>query len=291
MPAFCRHGRLLQNCTICAREQNFAARPVVSSSAPKSEQQRERPLRPVKERTPRTPRQPRAAAARGSAHTVKVRRLARGADDGYRSELLLGLHSSQDAARLLDEIAYAASRLELMESFAAGHDSDDVPDAWREIVSSEDLDARTLVAVRTAIDGPRGIHDGNRGEASFAVVDAWVDRSGSASVAFTGELSWSPERRFERIFERLGSLGGVDRDIRFELLTLLGRLGLYEMRAGSLFLSGENEATWAAKRAFGIGDPLLLERRAAALAEDQGVPLEALDRALHSWGAGERVAD
>ena len=30
MPAFCRHGRLVQNCTICAREQNVESRPLVT---------------------------------------------------------------------------------------------------------------------------------------------------------------------------------------------------------------------------------------------------------------------
>ena len=50
MPTFCRHNRLLQNCTICAREQNFDARPVVSSSAPKSTQPREHDDRPRAER-------------------------------------------------------------------------------------------------------------------------------------------------------------------------------------------------------------------------------------------------
>ncbi len=84
---------------------------------------------------------------------------------------------------------------------------------------------------------------------------------------------------------------GLGRDIRYELLTLLGRLGVYQLRAGKLFLSGENEATWAAKRALGIGDPLLLERRAADLAQACDVPVEALDLGLHNWGSGIRIND
>ena len=73
-------------------------------------------------------------------------------------------------------------------------------------------------------------------------------------------------------------------------LTLLGRLGLYDLRAGRLFPGGENTVPWAAKRALGIGDPLLLERRAAELALACDVPLEALDLALHNWGSGTRLA-
>ncbi len=84
------------------------------------------------------------------------------------------------------------------------------------------------------------------------------------------------------------------RDARFDLLVCLGRLGVFELRAGALMLGGSDEVTSAAKRLLGIGDPLLLERRAAALAEACAVPLEALDLALYNWalppGRGERVS-
>ncbi len=51
----------------------------------------------------------------------------------------------------------------------------------------------------------------------------------------------------------------------------------------------EDLATVAAKRLFGIGEPIHLERRAQALAEAMAVPVEALDLALANWGAGERA--
>jgi hypothetical protein len=47
--------------------------------------------------------------------------------------------------------------------------------------------------------------------------------------------------------------------------------------------------TVAAKRALGIGDPLLLERRAAQLAQECGLPIEALDLGFYNWGRGERA--
>jgi len=87
---------------------------------------------------------------------------------------------------------------------------------------------------------------------------------------------------------------------RYELLVLLGRLRLFELRADSLALAlaagargvgaEDDLTTQAAKRVFAIGDPLLLERRAAALAEEAQVPLEALDLALANWAAGERAS-
>ena len=64
----------------------------------------------------------------------------------------------------------------------------------------------------------------------------------------------------------------------------LGRLGLVELRPTSLQF-GDGDTTIAAKRVFGIGDKILLERRARTLADAADVPIEALDLALFNWGA------
>jgi hypothetical protein len=133
--------------------------------------------------------------------------------------------------------------------------------------------------------GPRTAHDPSRGTKTLEAYRAWAERAGSQQAAFVGDQLWAPERRFARAFERL-ALPGLHRDARFDLLVTLGRLGLYPMKAGALQFGGENEVTLAAKRALGIGDPLLLERRAADLAEACGLPLEALDLGLHNWGGG-----
>ncbi len=71
--------------------------------------------------------------------------------------------------------------------------------------------------------------------------------------------------------------------------------GLYEMRADSLHFTSASEpqsgdlTTLAAKRVFAIGDSLLLERRARALAEAISVPVETLDLALANWGSAGRA--
>jgi hypothetical protein len=284
VPTFCRHNRLVQNCTICAREQNFEARPVVSSSAPKVSQPREGVGNTAAPQSPLAPK----PAGRAAANNVRVRRLVRGVEDGYRSQLLPGLKSSEDAARLAEELAFSTRRLSLMEQVAAGEPAGGVPQVWHEIVGPGDIEARTQVALRHVLDGPRGLKSGNRDDA-IAGFAAWGVRSGSLEAAFSGEPTWGPERRFERIFERLGGIRGLDRDPRYELLTTLGRLGVYELRPGKLFLRGENEATWAAKRVLGIGDPLLLNGRASELAQACQAPLETLDLAFHNWGAGTRI--
>lgn len=298
MPTFCRHNRLIQNCTICARELNVVdARPVVSSGAPRSTQPRERVAR---ERSPRSGAASRTGRTgrdgrRGTGNAgLRVRRLARGADDGFNSPLLLGLRSSEDADALARELAFSAWRLELMRAVAAGDRPPAVPEIWSQIAghgdaaTAEGIEERTALAFRWVVEGPRGVGGADRAGEALAAYGSWVARAGSQVAAFTGEPGWTPERRFERIFERLG-FGRLGRDTRFELLTLLGHLGVYQLRAGRLFLVGENEPTWAAKRALGIGDPLLLERRAVELAEACELELEALDLALRNWGAGARL--
>ncbi len=318
MPSFCRHNRLIQNCPICSREQAIEMRPVVSSSAPRANQPSP-PGAPGARSMPR-PQSPRRSASAGSG--LRVRRLEREADDGYRAWLVPGLRSSGSAERLAEELAFATARLNLLES--------DPPGLYAEVagagpslasVSDErDLEQRTWLAflvaylcplddddpfagIRPAITsweaadppaledvplGPRTAHDPARGAATVDAYRAWASRAGSQAAAFRGEPAWTPERRFARVFERL-ALPGLHRDARFDLLVTLGRLGAYELRAATLALGGENEATLAAKRVFGIGDTMLLERRAAELARACGVPLEALDLALYNWGRGERA--
>jgi hypothetical protein len=294
VPTFCRHNRFVQNCPICAREQAAELREVVSPGTAK-----------------------RPASRRGSqtrSTGMQVRRLARGADDGFRSPLVPGLKSSADAERLAEELAFAAGRLARLEA--------DPPGAYAEVAESAsggDIEERTwlaflvaylcpvngddpfagIEAARTSwaggeeptLDGmplgPRTAHDPARGARTLDAYRAWAARSGSQAAAFGGDPLWSPERRFARAFERL-ALPGLHRDARFDLLVTLGRLGVYDLRAGSLQFGGANEPTLAAKRALGIGDTLLLERRAGELAEAAGLPLEALDLGLYSWGVGTR---
>jgi hypothetical protein len=296
MPTFCRHNRFVQNCPICAREQAAELREVV---------------------TPGSAKQPRTASRRSGqtrSTGMQVRRLARGAEDGFHSPLVPGLKSSADAERLAEELAFAAGRLARLES--------DPPGAYAEAavaVAADDIEERTwlaflivylcpvngedpfsgIEAARTtwasgeepALDGvalgPRTAHDAARGTRTLDAYRTWAARAGSQAASFGGDPLWSPERRFARAFERL-ALPGLHRDARFDLLVTLGRLGVYDLRAGSLQFGGANEPTLAAKRALGIGDTLLLERRAAELAEAAELPLEALDLGLYNWGVGSR---
>jgi hypothetical protein len=303
MPSFCRHNRLIQNCPICSKEQAVELRPVISSSAPRSTQPR-----------PSSPSRPRAGGSRaaGAPGGLKVRRLARGGDDGYRSPLVPGLKSSQEAERLAEELAFAVTRLERLAA--------DPPGLYAEVADpAGELEERTwlafLIAYLSPLEdaedpfaairaarvpwgsgalpdlaelhtGPRSAHEPSRGVRTLEAYRAWASRAGSQANAFTGEPGWTPERRFARTFERL-ALPGLHRDARFDLLLTLGELGVYELSAGALQLGGDNPVTLAAKRALGIGDPLLLERRASELATACALPLGALDLGFYNWESGQ----
>lgn len=319
MPTFCRHSRLIQNCPICAREQQVQMRPVVSPSAPRSALPRTE--RPAGERQPR-----RATAPRGNGPAgVRVRRIGRGGDDGYRSPLVPGLKSSQEAERLAAEVAFAATRLDVLAgdppglyAEVAGGTPGEAPGAGT--AGGQDLEERTWLAFLIAYagpaegedpfasiraartswasgelpdpaalePGPRGAHDPARGTRTLEAYRSWAARAGSQAAAFGGDDAWPPARRFARAFERL-ALPGLHRDARFELLVSLGALDVYAVEPASLVLGSENSVTLGAKRALGIGDPLLLDRRAAELAAACEVPLAALDLGLHSWQLGTRV--
>ena len=291
MPTFCRHGRFIQNCRICSPPaERTTAKPMVpgpgSSPASRSGSSSAR----------------RSGGGRGGSGVV-VRKVARAVEDGYESELVPGLKASGDARRLASELAFATARLAelaadppgLYADAALGPDvelafliaylgplADDADDADDPFAAIRDArDRRTLEGVPT---GPRTAHDPARGDRTAKAFDGWAAREG----ALVGEAAWTPERRFDRLFERL-ALPGLDRDGRFELLVSLGRLGLADVQPGHLWLGGGDAVTAAAKRVFGIGDKFELDRRVRALVDATGVPLAALDHALWNFGARTRA--
>jgi hypothetical protein len=250
---------------------------------------------------------------------VRIHREQRSEDDGYRCELVPGLHSTEDARRLVREIGFASGRLLTLTAappslYAEARDLDDIEQAtWMCFLAaylSPLQGEQSFVGIRQALLsswasgtipdieevplGPRSSHDPARGGETLLAYRRFAEHAGSQERAFAGEPEWTPQRRFERVFERL-ALPGFGRMGRYDLLVTLGWLGLYELRADSLHLGTRTSLITsdptppAAKRVFGIGDPLHIERRAFVLAEALSVPLEAFDLALANWASEERV--
>jgi alpha-glutamyl/putrescinyl thymine pyrophosphorylase-like protein len=320
---FCRHNRFIQRCPIC-RETVPGLEPPRPPAKPR--RQTGTGSRAGGKGSGTTTRTGAAVvgehvSARSSTRRAEVRvhREQRAEDDGYRCELVPGIHSSEDARRLVREIGFASGRLLTLTAsppslYAEARDCEDVEQAtwicFLVAYLSPLQGEQSFVGIRQALLsswasgtvpdledvplGPRTSHDPARGSETLVAYRRFAEHAGSQQAAFTGEPAWTPQRRFERLFERL-SLPGFGRMGRYDLLVTLGRLGLYELRADSLHLGtrtsliASDPTPQAAKRVFGIGDPLHIERRAVALAQAISTPIEALDLALANWSSEERV--
>ena len=146
MPTFCRHNRLVQNCPICSKEQHVDMRPVVSpgghtvrpprAGGPSSSRDLESPcggdalgLCPGVGRPHRAPSLPCRPEAR------------------FRSGLVPGLRSGADAQRLAEELAFAATRLEVLEA--------EPPGLYAEVAdASRPIEERSWLAFLIAYLGP-----------------------------------------------------------------------------------------------------------------------------------------
>jgi hypothetical protein len=316
MERFCRHNRFVERCPICRETVPGLAPP---EGAPRRGQAGERSPEGARAAAGQR-RSPRRARGAPELH---VRRERRAEDDGYRSALVPGLRASQDAERLAEEIAFADGRLMAItmappDLYGEVRELEDVEQAtWTCFLAAylSPLEgSNPFLGVRMALEadwragelpdlsevplGPRTSHDPARGEETLGAYLQWkrhAESQGEREVnAFVGDPAWTPLRRFERLFERL-TLPGLARMGRYDLLVTMGRIGLYELRTDSLCMgatrggAANDLTTLAAKRLFGIGEPLLLERRAQALAEAMSLPVEALDLAFANWGAGERA--
>lgn len=311
MPTFCRHNRFLDRCPICSK--------TLPGNSPAER------ATPARARS-RKAASPRGRGARRGAE-LRVRRQERAVEDGYSSSLVPGLRASADAQRLAEEIAFSNGRLLVLRSLpqsSAQGSSEDLYAQTQALVAG-DLEQATwscfLIAylcplqgpepfagIRQALQmgrdelhdlseiplGPRTSHDPARGARTLDAYRQWTSQAGSQALAFGGDTGWSAQRRFERLLER-SAVPGFARGARYELLMLLGALGAHELDAASLHFSAaraggaEDSATLAAKRVFAIGDALLLDRRASALADAIGVPVGSLELALSNWGVGERA--
>jgi hypothetical protein len=286
VPSFCRHNRFIQNCPICREPDAPKVRAKSTASRPRTAGTTTR-------------------KASGSSSAMRVRRLTRAADDGYSSPLVPGLRATADAEQLAEEIGFATGRLAELAAAPPGlyADAASAPDtdegvwlAAQIVLLGPDEEADDPFAALRAVVvpwagstvpdlgdvrfGPRSpFRDAAGALRSLTSLRAWAERNGGPAAALAGDPAWTPERRFERVHERLGTVAGLGR-ARYDLLTVAGRLGLTDAAAPTLLAVGNDDTTVAAKRVFGIGDSLLIDRRAQDLAAEAEVPVAALDLAL-----------
>jgi hypothetical protein len=319
MPTFCRHNRFIERCPICSKTLPGQTPSGASSSPRATSPTRARSSadgsqrRRTRGESMRVRREGRAAddgyrseLVPGLRASADALRLAE--EIAFSSGRLLALAAAPpglyaEARALGDTDLERATWTCFLVAYLSPLEGEEDPFAGIRLALTQspaqlpDLDGVPL--------GPRTSHDPRRGAETLIAYGQWAARGGQAgagatptegsqAIAFTGDPAWTPARRFERVFERL-ALPGFGRMGRYDLLVTLGRLGLYELQPDSLRLAGarglsaEDLTTLAAKRVFGIGDPLLLERRAAMLAQGASVPIEALDLALANWQSAQRA--
>jgi hypothetical protein len=280
------------NCPICSKQD-----------APAEPARTPRPPRSTRSATPRTPK---------ASSGIRVRRVERAPEDGYDNELVPGLRASLDGVRLASELAFSAARLEELASdppglyadVASAADPEEAAwlafliayvgpgrggDAWSELEAARvPWSTGELPALGGVAGGQRTAHDPGRGTATVEAWRAWAARSGGQVAGLRGDADWEPARRFARTFERL-ALPGFTRGPRYDFLVTLGALGVLPLEAGTLAVGKDalDPVVSAAKRVLGIGDAINLERRAAELARETGVPFAALDLALFNFGVPE----
>jgi hypothetical protein len=326
MPTFCRHNRFVERCPICSKDlpgnSPSGSRPARAKRAQGAASTGAASRRRVRGEPMRVHREGRAEddgyrsalvpGVRASADAIRLaeevafaggRLLALAVEPPglYGEARALAAQDLERATWTCFLIAYLSPLQDVEDPFAGIRSVlAATPTADALVADAEPPDLQGIPV------GPRTSHDPARGADTLIAYSQWVQRAGGApagdparagatqAAAFSGDPAWSPERRFERLFERI-ALPGFGRMGRYELLVTLGRLGCYELRPDSLHLSGvrgasaEDLSILAAKRVFGIGDPLLLDRRAAALAQAIAVPVETLDVALANWSAPQRA--
>ena len=322
MPTFCRHNRFLERCPICSKD--LPGTTPSGGRAPRAKRApggaptgtgarrrgRGEPMRIQREGRAEDDgfRSPLVPGVRAAPDAVRL-----AAEIAFSSGRLLGLAVDppglygEAGALIVEDVERASWTCFLIAYLGPLEDAEEPFAGVRAALSvmpdrDAPIAAQALSDPRAIALGPRGSHDRARGGETLAAYRQWVQRAGASpaggpatqAAAFSGDAAWPPERRFERLFERL-ALPGFGRMGRYELLVTLGRLGAYELKADSLHLGGvhgssaEDQTIVAAKRVFGIGDPLLLDRRAAALAQAVAVPVETLDLALANWAAPSRA--
>jgi hypothetical protein len=325
MPTFCRHNRFIERCPICSKtlpgnapsgagtpRARGAARAGAPGSSVRGRRVRGEAVRVHREGRAEDDgfRSPLVPGVRASAD---AQRLAE--EIAFSSGRLLGL--ATEPPDLYGEVrALAGSDLEraswicfLIVYLSPLEGEDPFAGIRMALGAGTPIPEGELPDLDGVPLGPHTSHDPARGLDTLLAYRQWVERGGRAgaaaapssligvanagtqAAAFSGDPAWTPERRFERLFERL-ALPGFGRMGRYDMLVMLGRLGLYDMRPGSLQMAGapaDDVTTLAAKRVFGIGDPILLDRRAAALAEAAATPIETLDLALANWASPQRA--
>ncbi len=137
-------------------------------------------------------------------------------------------------------------------------------------------------------ESPRPDHRGGIPAVLESYVEGIRRLADGSQVELFGTRSGSPTRDFDRLMGELQFIRRFGRTARFDLLTLFGNLGVYELEPGDIYLTGATGPLRGAMAMFGIvprtrADLAVLGAGARRLAQELGVPLQAVEDALCNW--------
>jgi hypothetical protein len=112
----------------------------------------------------------------------------------------------------------------------------------------------------------------------------WVAENGdSPAVAFRLEVGERPESKFRLLFKSVGSIFRFRRTGAFDLLSLIGGMGLLPVRADSCYLRGSTGPMKGALKLWGKRPPHELSLLADATAKALDIPYDIFEDALCMW--------
>ncbi|MEJ2790422.1 MULTISPECIES: hypothetical protein [unclassified Pseudoxanthomonas] len=119
----------------------------------------------------------------------------------------------------------------------------------------------------------------------------WVRAHGDHKTLFDiarDQSDGTPEGMFEWLYQSMRSVTSFGRIARFDFLTMLGKLGLADIRPGRPYFDSTTKGpNKGARVAFEGEDQLTiaeLEERATSLGEQLGVGMQEMEDALCNWG-------
>lgn len=106
---------------------------------------------------------------------------------------------------------------------------------------------------------------------------------GNPAKAFTAARKAHPEARFHTLFHSVGDLYRFGHTGAFDLLCLLGKLGVLPIRPGSCYLSGSPGPLAGARKLWGKRRPSELLLVADRTANVLGIPYDVFEDGLCMW--------
>ncbi len=179
MPTFCRHNRFIERCPICSKTLP-GAEPATGAGKRRSA----RGAAGSSSSSRGASATARNRRLRAGGREVRVHRENRAQEDGYEHPLVPGLHASEDAARLAEEIAFASGRLLRMHAAPPG-----IFNEIRTLAGEGELERATWLCFLTVYLSPL------QGDDPFAGVRLVLEREGDGSGSGDGgELEHVPAR-------------------------------------------------------------------------------------------------